>query len=430
MSNLRKTLSPSLILCMSISTLPVAAAMDVTVLGFGGTFAGEAEGAYLPTYVAAERCLVEDNNPVSGSPQPIVTLLKAAMEEDTFAGGPMFTCESSTDAGTALSSYQEEGCGERTQLCTLRLPERNGATEEVKTINITFDDVDRLDSAKMTPDNWYDVANEIINATSSAEPGIVVTHGTDTLEETAYVLGLIDEITTPVVLIGSMRAPNHLSADGLMNLLNGVTVAADEAAQGKGVMVAMDEKIYSARDVTKTNTVNLGTFASRNPGEIGTVYFGDARFYTNPVRPVKSRCGSEGHVDCLTLDDLNTAKSLTVSIVYEQAGGTPGLVSGIADSVDGLVIATTGNGGTTQVTDDELSQLDTQGVLYVAISSRTGSGRTTNAPNYGDNVEVLNADNLNPQKARVLLMMALAATEDIVDNDERFDEIKTYFEIY
>ena len=324
---------------MSISTLPIAEARDVTVLGFGGTFAGEAEGAYLPTYVAAERCLVEDNNPDSESPESIVTLLNAAMEGDTIASNPMFTCENSADARKALSSYQEEGCGEKTQLCTLRLPERNGIAEDVKTINITFDDVDRLDSAKMTPDDWYDVASEIIAGASPSISGIVVTHGTDTLEETAYVLSLIEEITTPVVLIGSMRAPNHLGADGLMNLLNGVTVAADEAAQGKGVMVAMDERIYSARDVTKTNTVNLGTFTSRNPGEIGTVYFGDARFYTDPVRPIEGGCGSESDLNCLTINDLENAKSLTVPIVSEQAGGTPGLISGIADSVDGLVIA-------------------------------------------------------------------------------------------
>ncbi len=438
---LNKSIIPALATFFLCLTMKLAyASEEVRILGFGGTFAGEAEGAYIPKYKAAERCLVEGNG--VDYPQPIITLLKTAINDER-----VLKCDPSQDssAGIALEkgSNKNSTCGNKTQKCTLTIPKRNGA-DDTKAVKLVFDDVDRLDSAKMTPKDWLMVGKKTIEAQkNSTTKGVVITHGTDTMEETAYILSLLSEIKKPVVLVGSMRAPNHLSADGLMNLLNGAATAGDNKASS--IMLVMNERIYGARDVTKTNTTNVGTFESRNTGQLGTVYFGDARFYNEAIDRKSIMCDERGQPQCLSishLKSLSNEESKSIPIIYEQAGGTNGLITAAtSEGVEGIVIASTGNGGTTQTTDEELSKVRTP--VYVAVSSRTGSGRTTNVPcikktdqttdcDPGDpnpNVKIFTADNLNPQKARILLMMALAATEG-ESVDARMEKIMTYFSIY
>jgi L-asparaginase len=229
--------------------------------------------------------------------------------------------------------------------------------------------------------------------------GIVITHGTDTLEETAYLLHLTVKTAKPVVLTAAMRPSSSLSADGPLNQLGAVTVAAARAAHGQGVLVAFNNRIHSARDIVKTSTYAVDAFQSHEVGVLGWVQDGRVEFQRTVVRP---------HTAATPFDAANGWPA--VEIVASYAGASRTAVDAlVAAGVHGIVVAGTGNGSIHATLQAALAQAAEQGVAVVR-ASRVGSGhvmRNGAAPD--DALGFVSAGSLNPYKARVLLMLALAA---------------------
>lgn len=258
----------------------------------------------------------------------------------------------------------------------------------------------------VTVDIWLTIARRIneIYANEPEVTGIVVTHGTDSLEETAYFLNLVVDSRKPVVVVGSMRPATALSPDGPLNLVSAINVAADPQAIDQGVLVVMNDEIYTARDVSKTHVSYLHTFRSPDLGALGSVSSGTASFYRRALR--RHTKDSE-----FTVTQLATLPR--VDIIYAHLGADGALIeAAVASGARGIVLASMGQGGGTHQQNEALQQAQSQGVIIVR-SSRTGSGRMlpTNQARLEQGGSIT-ADNLNPQKARILLMLALTQTTD------------------
>ncbi|HZW37416.1 MAG TPA: type II asparaginase, partial [Candidatus Deferrimicrobiaceae bacterium] len=244
--------------------------------------------------------------------------------------------------------------------------------------------------------------------------GIVITHGTDTMEETGYFLDLVVKGDKPVVLVGSMRPATAISADGPMNLYNATAVAVDPAAKGRGVLAVLNDDVHYARETTKTNTTALQTFHSPNRGLAGTVLFGRARFYSPPVPKHTS-----GSVFAGTVPDALPK----VFIVYAYANvGKEQVDAALAAGAQGIVLAGVGDGNATAPMVEALSAAAKKGVVVVR-SSRVGSGTVArNVELDDDKLGFVAALELNPQKARVLLQQALTKTKDVAAVQKYFEE--------
>jgi L-asparaginase len=264
---------------------------------------------------------------------------------------------------------------------------------------IRAEQVASIDSKDMTPALWATLADRV-NALLAQDDvdGIVITHGTDTLEETAYLLHLTVKSDKPVVLTAAMRPSTALSADGPLNLLNAVTVAASRAAWKQGVLVAFNNLIHSARDVTKTSTYAVDAFRSPEVGALGWVQDGQVEFQRSVTRLHTMQSPFE------VAPDLPA-----VEIVTSYAGASRASIDAfVASGVKGLVIAGTGNGSIHSLMQLAVADAIRQGVAVVR-SSRVGSGhvmRNGAAPD--DTLGTITAGTLNPYKSRVLLMLALA----------------------
>lgn len=229
--------------------------------------------------------------------------------------------------------------------------------------------------------------------------GVVVTHGTDTMEETAYFLNLTVKSRKPVVMTGAMRPATAISADGPLNLYNAVAVAADPAAAGRGVLVVMNDRIHGAHSLTKTNTTSVETFLSPLTGFIGTVNYGRPQYFRTPFR----RHSESSEFDLAGVTDLPR-----VDILYACADMPADLVDcSVGRGARGIVIAGDGNGNMSAATLARAARAAARGIVIVR-SSRVSSGTV------GRNVEVdddrlgfIASDELNPAKARILLMLAL-----------------------
>jgi L-asparaginase len=229
--------------------------------------------------------------------------------------------------------------------------------------------------------------------------GIVVTHGTDTMEETAFFLNLVVKSDKPVVMVGSMRPSTAVSADGPLNLYNAVGVAIDPNARGRGVLVVMNDWIHGAHSLTKTSTTAVQTFMSPLRGVVGVATYGKNDFYNNPQW--KHTVGSE-------FDITNVTKLPRVDILFACADMSPDLIEASAHhGAKGIVLAGVGNGNVNKASLEAAAQVAKQGVVIVR-SSRVATGTV------GRNVEVnddelgfVASDELNPQKSRILLMLAL-----------------------
>lgn len=227
--------------------------------------------------------------------------------------------------------------------------------------------------------------------------GAVVTHGTATMEETTYFLNLVVHSNKPVVVVGAMRPFTSISRDGPFNLYNAIRVAADPEAKNHGVMILLNEEIQAARDVTKTNTERVNTFETRDLGPIGFADEDRIVFYRNLL--YRHTYKSEFNVDNLT--DLPK-----VDIAYGYQEGTRAAVDAmIADGAKGIVLDDSSPGNGAAVKDGVA-----KGVVFVQ-SDRKGSGRVLESPNSASR-GVVTADNLNAQKARMLLRLALTKTSD------------------
>ncbi|VWC16889.1 asparaginase [Burkholderia stagnalis] len=262
---------------------------------------------------------------------------------------------------------------------------------------IDAEQVASIDSKDLALPLWNTLAARIAALMADdAIDGIVITHGTDTLEETAYALHLTVRGDKPVVLTAAMRPATALSSDGPLNLLNAVTVAAHPAARGQGVLVAFNNRIHGARDVLKTSTYAVDAFQSPELGALGWVQDGRVEF----ARRVTRACDSQ-----LAMRNEWPA----VEVVASYAGVTRTAVDAlVAAGVRGLVVAGTGNGSIHATLQAALADAVKQGVV-VARASRVGSGHVMkNGAANDDALGFVSAGSLNPYKARVLLMLALA----------------------
>lgn len=242
--------------------------------------------------------------------------------------------------------------------------------------------------------------------------GVVITHGTDTMEETAFFLNLVVKSEKPVVMVGSMRPSTAVSADGPLNLYDAVAVAADPNATGRGVLVVMNDWIQGAHSLTKTSTTAVQTFMSPLRGVVGVSAYGKNDYYNSPAW--KHTTGSE-------FDITNVSKLPRVDVIFACADMSPDLIdAAAANGAKGIVIAGVGNGNMNKAALEAAERQAKKGVVVVR-SSRVPTGSV------GRNVEVnddqmgfVASDELNPQKARILLMLALLKPRSTADIQQLF----------
>jgi L-asparaginase len=281
-----------------------------------------------------------------------------------------------------------------------------GAIPAVKKIaNITGEQVASVGSQDMTIDIWKKLAVRInqIYANHEAD-AVVVTHGTDTQEETAYFLDLVVPSEMPVVLTGSMRPATAISADGPKNLYDAITVAIDPKTKGRGVLVSFNEGIFDAREVMKMSTTFTNAFGSPNTGPIGHAYDGKVEYYANAVREVNPK---------LPVTVTANTKFPVVDIVYMYADAPAYNIDDlIARKVDGIVIAGVGNGNFNKAYMDAVKRAVAAGII-VCRASRAPSGRVVLHDEINDDeLGTIVSDDLTPQKARILLMLGLTKSKD------------------
>ena len=265
---------------------------------------------------------------------------------------------------------------------------------------IKGEQISNVGSQDMTLDIMLTLAKRInVLLAQSDVNGILVTHGTDTMEETAYFLNLVVKSDKPVVLVGSMRPSTAVSADGPLNLFQGVAVAADPNAAGRGVLVVMNDWIHAAHSLTKTSTTAVQTFMSPLRGLVGICSYGKNDFFSTPTW--KHTTGSE-------FDISNVTQLPRVDILYAYADMPSDMIdASVKNGAKGIVIAGVGNGNMNKAALEAAERAVKNGVVVVR-SSRVVTGSV------GRNVEVnddemgfVASDELNPQKSRILLALAL-----------------------
>ncbi|WP_316149738.1 asparaginase [Cupriavidus sp. BIC8F] len=233
--------------------------------------------------------------------------------------------------------------------------------------------------------------------------GIVITHGTDTIEETAYFLNLTLKSDKPVVVVGSMRPGTALGADGALNLYDAVLVASNPASRGKGTLAVLNDEIHTGRDVTKSNTFKAETF--RSPfGPLGYVVEGRTLFYRLPARP---------HTMQTQWDIDKIDKLPEVAVVYAYGNANPAAVdAAVKSGAKAIIYAATGNGSVGDYMVEPLKAARAKGVQIVR-ASRTGSGVVVrNAEQPDDKYDWIVTEDQLPQKARILMALALTQTSD------------------
>lgn len=271
-----------------------------------------------------------------------------------------------------------------------------------KLADIKAEQIMQKASQDMMPNDWVMLAKKVNQLLSkSAVDAVVITHGTDTLEETAYFLNLTIKSSKPVILVGAMRPATSLSADGALNLYNAVALAASDAANNKGVLVLMNDEIFAARDVVKSHTSNLAAFKS---GAIGAINYGAVKIYYNPLR---------AHTKDSEFDVKKISVLPKVEIAYIYAGADPELIEAmVKNGAKAIILAGVGDGNCSAEILYSLKKASKNGVVIVR-SSRTNAGLViANSEINDDEFGFVTADNLNPQKARVLTMLALTKTDD------------------
>jgi L-asparaginase len=273
-----------------------------------------------------------------------------------------------------------------------------------------------VSSSSMSLDQWLDLSRRI-NARFKADPelaGVVVTSGTDTLEELAYFLHLTVRDERPVVVVGSMRNPSTLGYEGAANLEDAFRAAADPMSRGMGAVVVLNDEINSAREVTKTDSFNLNTFQSRAFGILGVVDPSGVAYYRKPTR----RHSAQSEFDVTTITALPR-----VDVVTTYQGATGDVINALVDAgAKGLVLATAGAGALAGNQSEGTRYARDKGVWMVR-TTRAGTGRIPPpGPGRGGTNFSVAGDNLTPIKARILLMLALATTSDGVEIQRMFRE--------
>ena len=284
--------------------------------------------------------------------------------------------------------------------------------------DVKVEQIVNIPSHDITIANWLTLAKRIqrIVADDSAAAGFVITHGTNTLEESAYFLNLAVRSDKPVVLVGSMRPATAISADGPLNLLNAVKTAMSPEARGKGTLIVMNDEIGGARDTTKTNTLRVETFKSPELGLLGYVDDDKVTFYRSSTK----RHTSQSEFDIAPLTQLPK-----VAIVYSYVEPEPAMIRALVSAgAKGIVFAGTGNGALSTAERDAIAEINKMPAASRPVlvrSSRVGNGRVTSTSQF-EELGVIAADTLNPQKARILLMLALTKTTDAGEIRRIFSE--------
>jgi L-asparaginase len=266
--------------------------------------------------------------------------------------------------------------------------------------NIKGEQVANVGSQDMSFGIMLNLAKRINQLLASRDvDGIVVTHGTDTMEETAYFLNLVVKSDKPVVMVGSMRPSTAVSADGPLTLYNAVSVAADPRAKGRGVLVVMNDWIHGAHSLTKTSTTDVQTFMSPLRGLVGVTAYGKNDFYNVP----EWKNTTKSEFDVSRVDNLPR-----VDVVFACADMPPDLIDASANNgAKGIVIAGVGNGNMNQASVEAAARAVKKG-LVVVRSSRVAMGSVgRNVEVKDDDLGFVASDELNPQKSRILLSLAL-----------------------
>ena len=275
-----------------------------------------------------------------------------------------------------------------------------------------------LPSTSIEPSHWLEL-NERIHSLVAEDPaldGIVLTHGTATLEETAYFLGLVLKVDRPVVVTGAQRPATGLGTDAFLNIVNALRVAGNEAARGLGVLVMLNDEVHAAREVAKTSTQRLQTFRTPDFGALGHVDEDAVSIYRHPVR----RRAPDTEFDVRGAD-ANELPRVDVSLSYAGADGAD-IDAHVAAGAQGIVVAGFAPGLNTRGQVAAIGRAHARGVVLVQ-SSRVGSGRVPALAGDQQLPDPIVADNLTPWKARILLMLALRETRDR-------DELRRMFATY
>jgi L-asparaginase len=281
-----------------------------------------------------------------------------------------------------------------------------GAIPDIKKVaDISGEQISSIGSQDMTIDIWKKLAVRINQIYTNHEAdAVVITHGTDTQEETAYFLDLTVPSDMPVVLTGSMRPATAISADGPKNLYDAILVAIDPKTKGKGVLVSFNEGVYDGREVMKLSTTKVEAFGSPNSGPVGQVYDGKVEYYMSAIREENSKKPFSVTAD---------TKLPTVDIAYMYADAPAYNIDDlIAKKVDGIVIAGVGNGNFNKAYMDAVKRAVAAGIV-VCRASRTPSGRVVLEDEINDDeLGTIVSDDLTPQKARIMLMLGLTQTKE------------------
>jgi len=266
--------------------------------------------------------------------------------------------------------------------------------------NIKGEQISNVGSQDMTFDIMLKLAKRINElAKSPSVDGFVITHGTDTMEDTAFFLNLTVKTDKPVVMVGSMRPSTAVSADGPLNLYNAVGVAADPKAAGRGVLVVMNDWIQGAHSLTKTSTTAVQTFMSPLRGLVGTANYGKNDYFTSPEWK---------HTTQSEFDITGVTTLPRVDIIYASADMSPDLIDcAAANGAKGLVIAGVGNGNMNKVSVTAAANAVKKGVVVVRASRVATGSVGRNVELNDDELGFIASDELNPQKARILLTLAL-----------------------
>jgi glutamin-(asparagin-)ase len=279
-----------------------------------------------------------------------------------------------------------------------------GLPELANVANVKGEQVSQIASESFTNDNLMKLGKRISALVKQSDvDGIVVTHGTDTLEETAYFLNLVIRTSKPIVVVGSMRPGTALSADGALNLFNAVSVAASKDAAGKGVLVTMNDELQSGRDVAKIINIKTEAFKSQW-GPLGMVVEGNNYWFRAPVK--RHTAQSE-----FNIDDFEALAP--VDIVYGYGNVPRATVDAVGKApLKALIHAGTGNGSVADRVVPALQEVRAKGIQVVR-SSRVPAGFVLrNAEQPDDKYDWVVAHDLNPQKARILAAVALTKNLD------------------
>jgi L-asparaginase len=280
---------------------------------------------------------------------------------------------------------------------------------------ISGEQVVNIGSQDMDNEVWMTLARRVAEVVASPETdAVLITHGTDTMEETSYFLSLVTRTTKPIIMVGSMRPATAISADGPSNLFNGVSAAISPGAVGRGVLVVLNDQIHYARNVSKLNTTDVQTFQSGNRGPAALTNTGAITWFAMP----DSKQGMDSDFSLNGLTELPR-----VDVIYANAGMNADLIEAAVNlGAKGLVIAGVGDGNMTTPALEAITAAAKAGVVVVR-STRLPSGIVYRNNEVDDDALGLVASGeLNPAKSRVLLMLALTQTSDVAAIQQMFNE--------